>query len=317
MARYIVTGGAGFIGSHITGALVEQGHEVVVIDDLSTGHEHNLAFCRDRISFIRGSIADLGLLQRTFPGADVVFHQAALASVPRSVAEPLASNEANVTGTLNVFLAARDCGVRRVVYAASSSAYGDSEVLPKREDMAARPLSPYAVTKYVGELYGAVFTGLYGLPTIGLRYFNVFGPRQDPASQYAAVIPLFITSFLAGRAPTIHGDGGQSRDFTYIDNVVAANLAAASASPAADGLVYNIACGASVTVKELCLQIRDLVGCAIDPLHGPARAGDVRHSLADIRRAEELLAFRPSITLADGLERTVAWYRSHHGGGCS
>jgi len=315
MPRSIVTGGAGFIGSHITEALVGLGHEVVVIDDLSTGHEKNLAACRDRITFVKGSITDLDLLRTHFAGADVVYHQAALASVPRSVADPLASNEANITGTLKVFLAARETGVRRVVYAASSSAYGDSEVLPKREDMPARPLSPYAVTKYVDELYGAVFSSLYELPTIGLRYFNVFGSRQDPASQYAAVIPLFITSFLAGKAPTIHGDGGQSRDFTYIDNVVKANLMAAGAGPEADGLVYNIACGASITVKELCLKIRDLLGCQIEPLHGPARAGDVRHSLADIGLARKKFGFDPEVSLEDGLQRTVDWYRKQDEGG--
>lgn len=312
MARYIVTGGAGFIGSHLAEALVRRKQEVVVIDDLSTGHEHNLADFREHITFVQGSITDLDLLRRHFTGAQAVFHQAALASVPRSVADPLASNEANITGTLKVFLAAREAGVERVIYAASSSAYGDSEVLPKHEEMPARPLSPYAITKYVGELYGAVYNSLYGLPTIGLRYFNVFGPRQDPASQYAAVIPLFITRFLAGQAPTIHGDGGQSRDFTYIDNVVQANLKAAAAGPDADGLVYNIACGASVTVKELCLQIRELIGCDIEPQHGPSRAGDVRHSLAAVERARERLKFSPGIDLAEGLRRTVAWYRRQH-----
>jgi nucleoside-diphosphate-sugar epimerase len=317
MAKHIVTGGAGFIGSHLVAALVDQGHEVIVIDDLSTGHEHNLAACRDRIAFVRGSVTDSDLLGELFPGTEVVFHQAALASVPRSVADPLACNEVNVTGTLKVFLAAREAGVRRVVYAASSSAYGDTEVLPKREDIPARPLSPYAVSKYVGELYGAVATAIYALPTIGLRYFNVFGPRQDPASQYAAVVPLFITSFLRGQAPTIHGDGGQSRDFTYIDNVVQANLRAAAAGPEADGKVYNIACGLRVTVEELCLQIRDLLGLSIAPQHGPARAGDVRHSLADISLAAERLGFTPEVDMAEGLRRTVAWYREQLLGGRS
>jgi len=317
MAHYVVTGGAGFIGSHIAETLVGQGHAVVVIDDLSTGHEHNLAGFRDRLTFVKGSITDLDLLRRYFAGCDVVFHQAALASVPRSVADPLASNEANVTGTLKVFLAARESGVRRVVYAASSSAYGDSEVLPKREDMPARPLSPYAITKYVNELYGKVFTDLYRLPTIGLRYFNVFGPRQDPESQYAAVIPLFITRYLAGVAPTINGDGGQSRDFTYIDNVVRANLAAAAAGPDADGLVYNVACGTSITIEDLCLRIRDLVGSKLAPVHGPSRAGDVRHSLADIDLARRRLAYDPEVSLAEGLARTVEWYRVRHAGGRS
>jgi nucleoside-diphosphate-sugar epimerase len=288
---------------------------VVVLDDLSTGYEHNLAHVRDRLEFVEGSITDLALMQELFAGAEVVFHQAALASVPRSVAQPLASNEVNVTGTLKVFLAARDAGVRRVVYAASSSAYGDSETLPKREGMPARPLSPYAVTKYVDELYGRVFTDIYGLPTVGLRYFNVFGPRQDPQSQYAAVIPLFITRFLAGEAPLIHGDGGQSRDFTHIDNVVAANLAAAAAPARADGLVYNVACGEAVTVKELCLRIRDLVGTSIEPEHGPPRVGDVRHSLADIALAQDRLGYTPRVSVDEGLVRTVRWYRQQQSGG--
>jgi len=314
MSRYVVTGGAGFIGSHIAQTLADHGHEVVVLDDLSTGHLHNLAGFRDRVEFVEGSICDLALLQDVFQGVDVVFHQAALASVPRSVAEPLASNEVNVTGTLKVLLAARDQKVRRVVYAASSSAYGDSEVLPKREDMPALPLSPYAITKYVDELYGKVFSDLYELPTIGLRYFNVFGARQDPQSQYAAVIPLFITRYLAGEAPLIHGDGGQSRDFTYIENVVQANLKAADAPAAADGRVYNVACGEAITVKDLCLRIRDLLGVDLEPEHGPTRVGDVRHSLADISAGRELLGYDPPVDLATGLERTVAWYREQAGG---
>ncbi|MBD3222711.1 NAD-dependent epimerase/dehydratase family protein [bacterium] len=313
MARHIVTGGAGFIGSHIAQKLVDDGHEVVVLDDLSTGHEHNLDGFRDRLEFVRGSITDEDLLKELMPDTDVVFHQAALASVPRSVADPLASNEVNVTGTLKVLLAARDAGVRRVVYAASSSAYGDSETLPKQEDMPARPLSPYAITKYVDELYGAVFTNLYELPTVGLRYFNVFGPRQDPESQYAAVIPLFITRFLAGEAPIIHGDGGQTRDFTYIDNVVQANLRAADAGPEADGLVYNVACGERISVKDLCWKIRELVGAEVEPEHSEARVGDVRHSLADISRAAERLGYEPGIDLATGLAGTVRWYQEQEG----
>jgi nucleoside-diphosphate-sugar epimerase len=314
MARHIVTGGAGFIGSHLTEALVNRGDEVVVIDDLSTGHEHNMESFSDKITFVHGSITDMDLLRRHFAGARVVFHQAALASVPRSVADPLASNEVNVTGTLKVLLAAREAGIERVVYAASSSAYGDTEELPKIETMPANPLSPYAITKYVDELYAVVFTRLYGLPTVGLRYFNVFGPRQDPASQYAAVVPLFITSFLEGEAPVIHGDGGQSRDFTYIENVVQANLKAADAGPQADGLVYNIACGTRVTVKDLCLQIRDLIGCSIEPQYGPQRAGDVRHSMASIEMAQQKLGFSPTIDLAEGLRRTVRWYQDQHEG---
>ena len=309
MSRYLVTGGAGFIGSHLTARLVELGHDVVVLDDLSTGHEHNLAAVRDRIEFVLGSVTDLPLLQKLCEGVEVVFHQAALASVPRSVADPIASNDANVTGSLNVFVAARDQGVRRVVYAASSSAYGDTEVLPKREDMPGNPLSPYAITKYVSELYGKVFTDIYDLGTVGLRYFNVFGPRQDPNSQYAAVIPLFITKFLAGEAPTINGDGGQSRDFTYIENVISANLKAAAAEPRADGLVYNVACGTSMTVKDMCLRIREQLGSTIEPVYGPSRVGDVRHSLADISLAADRLDFTPLVGLEEGLERTVNWYR--------
>jgi len=313
MSRYIVTGGAGFIGSHITETLVGQGHEVVVLDDLSTGYEHNLAAFRDKIEFIKGSITDEALLQKIMPGTDVVFHQGALASVPRSVAEPLASNEVNITGTLKVFIAAKEAGVRRVVYAASSSAYGDSETLPKREDMPGKPLSPYAVTKYVDELYGKVFTDIYDLPTVGLRYFNVFGPRQDPKSQYAAVIPLFITRYLAGEVPLIHGDGGQSRDFTFIENVVQANLKAAAADDKADGLVYNVACGAKIDLVELAERIRVLTGSESHPEHGPDRVGDVRHSLADISLAQERLGYDPQVDLAEGLERTVRWYQEQAG----
>jgi len=309
MTKYLVTGGAGFIGSHIAQTLAEQGHAVTVLDNLLTGHEENLADFRDRVDFVRGSITDLDTLRRCCDGVDVIFHQAALASVPRSVADPLASNEHNIDGTLKVFWAARETGVRRVVYAASSSAYGDTEVLPKREDMKADPLSPYAITKFVGELYGKVFTELYGLSTIGLRYFNVFGPRQDPHSQYAAVIPLFITRYLAGEAPVIHGDGGQTRDFTFIRNVVEANLAAAAAPETAGGKVYNIACGERITVGELCERIRAAVGSDIQPRHDEPRVGDVRHSLADISLARELLGWDPAIGLQDGLDATVAWYR--------
>ncbi len=310
MAKYLVTGGAGFIGSHLTEALVEAGHDVWVLDNLSTGHEANLAPWRDRITFVHGSITDPDTLRRCCRGVDVVFHQAALASVPRSVEDPLASNEHNVTGSLNVFWVARELGVRRVVYAASSSAYGDTEVLPKREDMRADPLSPYAVTKFVGELYGRVFHHIYGLSTIGLRYFNVFGPRQDPNSQYAAVVPLFITRYLAGTPPIIHGDGGQTRDFTYIRNVVAANIAAAAAPSEADGRVFNIACGDRVSVKEMCYLIRDLVGSSLDPRHDEARVGDVRDSQADITLARRYLPWEPQVDLAAGLADTVAWYRT-------
>jgi nucleoside-diphosphate-sugar epimerase len=310
VAKYLVTGGAGFIGSHLAEKLVERGDEVVVLDNFSTGKRDNVATFVDRIELVEGSVTDAAALRGCLEGVDVVFHQAALASVPRSVADPLRSNEHNVTGTLNVFWHARELGVRRVVYAASSSVYGDTEVLPKHEDMRPRPQSPYAVTKHVAELYGAVFSDLYGLETIGLRYFNVFGARQDPESQYAAVIPIFVTRLLAGRAPLIYGDGEQSRDFTYIDNVVDANLAAAAAPAAAAGRTFNIACGVRVTINELYAKIQDLIGSAIEAVHAEPRSGDVRHSLADIALAEQLMNYRPQISLDEGLGRTVEWYRA-------
>ena len=309
MTRVLVTGGAGFIGSHLTDALVQRGDEVVVLDNLSTGKLANLAGVRGRIRFVEASITDLPAVRECCAGVDTVFHQAALASVPRSVNDPIASNETNVTGTLNVLWAAKECGVRRVVYAASSSAYGDTEVLPKREDMPANPLSPYAVNKYVGELYCAVFDRLYGLSTVGLRYFNVFGPRQDPQSQYAAVVPIFITRLLGGEAPVIHGDGEQSRDFTYIRNVVAANLLAAAA-PQTGGQTVNIACGDRISLNDLFARLRAFVGSELSPVYGPARAGDVKHSQADIAAAARLIGFRPEVGLEEGLRETVAWYRA-------
>ena len=309
MSRYLVTGGAGFIGSHLSRALVGLGHEVVVLDNMSTGREENIADIVDDLEFHVGSITDLDRVQRCCRQVDCVFHQAALPSVPRSVADPLASDENNVGGTLRVFWGAHLEGVRRVVYAASSSIYGDTEVLPKHEKMQPRPMSPYAVNKRVGELYGAVFNDLYGLSTIGLRYFNVFGPRQDPNSQYAAVVPKFITAYLAGESPIIHGDGMQSRDFTFIDNVVEANIAACNARPEAGGRSYNIALGGRVTVKDLCLRIGDLVGTDVEPRYDETRPGDVKHSQADVALAREYLDYQGAIDLDDGLARTVAWYR--------
>ncbi|HPF69589.1 MAG TPA: NAD-dependent epimerase/dehydratase family protein [Candidatus Krumholzibacteria bacterium] len=309
MPRYLVTGGAGFIGSHLTRALVGAGHDVVVLDNLSTGKRENLAAVMDRIRFVEGSITELDTVLDCCAGVDCVFHQAALPSVPRSVADPLTSDEHNVGGTLRVFWGAHQSGVRRVVYASSSSVYGNTAELPKHEGMAARPMSPYAVNKYVSELYGAVFNNLYGLSTIGLRYFNVFGPGQDPNSQYAAVVPKFITAFLAGEAPVIHGDGGQSRDFTFVQNVVEANLAAAAAPASAGGRAYNVALGGRISVLELCLRIRALLGSDIAPVHTDARPGDVRDSQAAVELAREHLDYRGSISLDEGLERTVAWYR--------
>lgn len=311
MSKYLVTGGAGFIGSHLSRELVKQGHEVVVLDNMSTGREENIADIIDDLQLRVGSITDIETVKECCDGVDCVFHQAALPSVPRSVADPLTSDEHNIGGTLRVFWGAHQQGVRRVVFAASSSIYGDTEELPKHEGMQPRPMSPYAVNKRVSELYGAVFNNLYGLSTIGLRYFNVFGPRQDPNSQYAAVVPKFITAFLDGEAPVIHGDGLQSRDFTYIQNVVEANLAACAARPEAGGRSYNIALGGRVTVKDLCLQIRDLIGTDIEPRYDATRPGDVKHSQADVSLAREYLGYQGSVDLDLGLERTVKWYQEN------
>jgi UDP-glucose 4-epimerase len=313
--RYLVTGGAGFIGSHLARGLVAEGHEVVVLDNLSTGRLETIADLEGRIRFVEGSITDLDTVMDCCQGVDCVFHQAALPSVPRSVADPLTSDEHNVGGTLRVFWAAHRQGVRRVVYAASSSIYGDTEELPKHEGMQPRPMSPYAVNKRVGELYGAVFNDLYELSTIGLRYFNVFGPWQDPQSQYAAVVPRFITRMLAGESAVIYGDGGQSRDFTFIQNVVEANLAAAAAPATAGGRSYNVALGGRISVLDLCQRISDLLGVDIPPLHDEQRGGDVRHSQASVDLAREHLDYTGSVSLDEGLRRTVAWYRERQNAG--
>jgi len=285
---------------------------VRVLDNLSTGKPENMDGFRDRVEFVEGSITDMETARRCCDGMDVVFHEAALASVPRSVEDPLTSNFHNVDGTLTMLMAARDAGVKRFVYAASSSAYGDSEALPKREDMAYEPLSPYAVNKYVGELYLKVFDRLYGLSTVGLRYFNVFGPRQDPKSQYAAVIPIFITRMLRGEKPLINGDGSFSRDFTYIDNVVHANICAAEAREPG-GRTVNVACGDRFSLNELVKHINTHAGTDIAPEHGPVRAGDVPHSQADISLAREVLDYEPRVSFEEGLARTVAWYRENLG----
>ncbi len=307
MARVLVTGGAGFIGSHITSGLIAQGDEVRVLDDMSTGYQRNLDE-NPQAELFRASVTDLDAVRKAVDGCDYVFHQAALASVPRSIAEPIANNEANVAGTLNVLVAARDAKVKRVIYAASSSAYGDSERLPKVETMATVPKSPYAVAKLAAEQYVSVFAQVYGMETLAIRYFNVFGPRQDPTSQYAAVIPLFIDALLEGKPPTIHGDGDQSRDFTYIDNVVHANLLALKA-PKLGGEVVNVALGDRITLNELFSRIAAELGSDIQPIHGDPRAGDVRHSQADIQKATKLLTYQAQVSVEEGISRTVAWYK--------
>jgi len=304
---HLVTGGAGFIGSHIVEALVRQGERVRVLDDFSTGKRENIAPFLDRIDLVEGDLADLETVRKAMRGVEFVLHQGALPSVPKSVQDPLATNRANVTGTLNVLVAARDEGVRRVVYAASSSAYGDSPSLPKEESMKPEPLSPYAVQKYTGELYCRNFFTLYGLETVAIRYFNVFGPRQDPNSQYAAVIPRFVTALRDGRPPVIYGDGEQSRDFTYVENVVQANLLALRA-PEAAGEMMNFACGTRYTLNELCRMLQQILKTNIAPIHEAPRPGDVRHSQADIRKSQRLLGYTAHVSFEEGLRRTVAFF---------
>jgi UDP-glucose 4-epimerase len=308
LAFYLVTGGAGFIGSHIVAELVHRGERVRVFDNFSTGKEENLRAVRQDIELINGDLRDLEAVRYAISGVDYVLHQGALPSVIRSVDDPLASDACNVVGTLNLLIAARDAGVRRVVYASSSSVYGDSPTLPKHEDMRPAPKSPYAVSKLAGEHYCQVFTEVYGLETVCLRYFNVFGPRQDPTSQYAAVIPLFITALLRGQSPTVYGDGRQSRDFTYVSNNVQANLLAAT-TPGVAGQVFNIACGKSYTLLELLDALKDILDMNVIPVHAPPRPGDVRHSLADISRAQQVLGYRVGVSFEEGLQRTVDWYR--------
>jgi nucleoside-diphosphate-sugar epimerase len=303
--RTLVTGGAGFIGSHLARRLVRDGHEVRVIDNFSTGSRANLADLADSIELIEGDMQSYERVHNAVNGCEVVFHEAALPSVPRSIQDPLTSNAVNVIGTLNLLLASRDSGVRRVVFASSSSIYGSDLTMPKQEDRAPRPIAPYAVAKLAGEGYCSSFSQVYGLETVALRYFNVFGPKQDPLSQYAAVIPKFITALLEGRPPVVNGDGEQSRDFTYIDNVVDANLLAASA-PDASGHTFNIACGDRISLNRLLDDLRQIIGVEIEANYVEARPGDVKHSLADISKAEEILGYRPAIDFSEGLQRTVA-----------
>lgn len=308
MAISLVTGGAGFVGSHLVEALLDRGEKVRVLDNFSTGHEENLAPLRERIEVIEGDLRDPEAVRRAMRGVEVVYHQGALASVPRSVANPLATHEVCVNGTLNVLLMAREAGARRVVYAASSSAYGANPALPKRETDLPLPMSPYATAKLAGEHYCAAFTEVYGLETVRLRYFNVYGPRQRPDSPYAAVIPLFMDAMLQGRSPVLHGDGQQSRDFTYVGDVVRANLLAAHA-PGVSGRVYNIACGRRISLLELVDAINRLLGTDILPSYRDPRPGDVRHSQADITRAEEDLGYRAQTTIEEGLRQCLAWAR--------
>ena len=306
----VVTGGAGFIGSHIAAALSAAGARVRVLDDLSTGHRENLEEIGGDIDFIEGSVADEDVLQKAFDGAEVVFHEAAIPSVPRSVEAPRQTHIASVDGTFSLLLAARDKKVRRVVYAASSSAYGDQPTLPKSEQMLPDPLSPYAVAKLVGEYYCQVFTRVYGLETVSLRYFNVFGPRQDPSSQYSGVVSRFISALLGNERPVIFGDGEQSRDFTYVDNVVAANLSAANAKGAV-GKVINVANGERITLNELLGVLQDLTGKQdVAAEYREPRVGDVKHSLADNTMARELLGYESKVDLREGLKRTIEWWKS-------
>ncbi len=310
MEKFLVTGGAGFIGSNICKKLTSQGCFVRVIDNLLTGKKSNLADIADKIEFIEADMGDESIARTAMKDIDVVLHQGALPSVPRSIDDPAATHKHCVDATFTLLLAARDAGIKRFVYASSSSAYGDTPKLPKIETMPARPLSPYAVGKLVGEHYCTVFYSVFGLETISLRYFNVFGPHQDPTSQYAAAIPAFVTAILKDKPPTVFGDGEQSRDFTYVDNVVDSNLLAARAEHTA-GEVVNIACGQAVTVNEVIEIINELVGKNITPIYDAPRPGDIKHSLADITLAEKTIAFKPTVSFKEGLQKAIDWYRDN------
>ena len=306
--QYVVTGGAGFIGSHTVEELVRRGETVVVLDDLSSGKEENLSEFRSKISFIKGSITDLEAVRKATQSADYVIHLAARTSVPRSVKDPLETNKVNVEGTLNVLIAARDAKVKRVVFAASSSAYGETPTLPKVETMQPVPISPYGVAKYAGELYAQTFGHVYGLENVCLRYFNIFGPRQDPSSPYSGVLAKFCTAFLEGVPPVVFGDGEQSRDFTYVENAVAANLLACTA-PSASGRVFNIGTGSRVTLNQTLVLLAKLSGTSLETKYEPPRDGDIRDSQADISQARDLLQYEPAVGFEDGLSRTLDWYK--------
>jgi UDP-glucose 4-epimerase len=308
MASYLVTGGAGFIGSHLSEELRRRGHRVRIADSLITGNRRNIEHIPD-VEFLEGDLADMSVATRAVSGMDYVLHQAAIPSVPRSVKDPITSNRANVEATLNVLVAARDAGVKRLVFAGSSSEYGDTPTLPKREDMPSSPLSPYALQKVMGTQYCQMFTRLYGFETVVIRYFNVFGPRQDPSSPYSGVISVFSTALIEGRQPTIYGDGEQTRDFTYVANVVDGVLRACEA-PKAAGEAINVACGTRISLNELLRVMNTIVGTSLRPIYKEVRTGDVKDSQADISKAKALLGYAPTIPLEEGLRHTLAWCRS-------
>jgi nucleoside-diphosphate-sugar epimerase len=309
--RYVVTGGAGFIGSNTVDELVKRGHSVVVLDDLSAGKEENLAEIRNKITFIKGSITEMEVVRKAMHEANYVLHLAARTSVPRSVKDPIESNRINIDGTLNVLVAARDAKVKRVVFAASSSAYGETPTLPKVETMQPMPISPYGVTKFVGELYLQTFGRCYGLDNVSLRYFNVFGPRQDPSSPYSGVLAKFCTAFLEETQPVVFGDGEQTRDFTYVENAVQANLLACEA-PDVSGHVFNVGVGGRVSLNQVIEVLGKISGSRIEAKYEPPRDGDIRDSQADITQARTLLGYEPQVSFEEGLRRTFEWYRSSH-----
>jgi nucleoside-diphosphate-sugar epimerase len=309
MIDYFITGGAGFIGSNIAEHLVAKGRRVRLFDNFSSGKRQNLRSFEKQVEIIEGDLRDPEAVRRAVAGVRSILHLAAIPSVPRSVANPQLTNEANITGTVNLLVAARDAKCQRVIFSSSSSVYGDTPTLPKHEDMTPKPLSPYAVHKITGEYYCRIFWQLYGLETVSLRYFNVFGPRQDPESQYAAVIPRFITAILADKPPTIFGDGKQSRDFSHVEDVVAANVAACEAPKEALGESFNIACGGRITLLDLVAAINRITGKNVQPRFDPPRPGDILHSQADIGKAAKLLGWTPRVDFQDGIEKAVAWYR--------
>lgn len=309
--KYLVTGGAGFIGSNIVDELVRRGQSVTVLDDLTSGKEANLAGVRQKITFLKGSITELDTVHKAVQGADYVVHLAARASVPRSVIDPIETNKVNIDGTLNVLVAARDAKAKRFVFAASSSAYGETSTLPKVETMPPEPISPYGVTKYVGEIYAQVFGRVYGLENASLRYFNVFGPRQDPTSQYSGVLSRFMLAVIEGQPPVVYGDGEQSRDFTYVDNVVDETLRACEA-PGASGKVFNGGTGARITLNEVLKLLGKITGKKIEAKYDPPRTGDIRDSQADVSLARSILGYQPKVMFEEGLKRTWDWYKANY-----